>query len=129
MLTAYLMLTILAGADVSCAEATHDWREIDAVLQVARNRSIEREQPLLHILTARRQFASKCPTRRLRLRHYGAGLRMLTGDLEVPAWLKDPQVQFFCTQGVAWKWKSRERWARNIRPVGRLRHLYWRLRS
>ncbi|MCA9560682.1 MAG: hypothetical protein H6704_10340 [Myxococcales bacterium] len=126
--TAYLVATMLVAADVGCAEATHDWREVEAVLQVAHNRSLLRGEPMLDVLTAHRQFARECPAHRVRVRHLWAGLRAVVGALEVPRWLKDPTVQFFCTQRVAWKWRQRRGWARRIEQVGRLKHLYWRWR-
>ena len=77
--TAYLVATMLVAADVGCAEATHDWREVEAVLQVAHNRSLLRGEPMLDVLTAHRQFARECPAHRVRVRHLWAGLRAVVG--------------------------------------------------
>lgn len=125
---AYLVATVLMAADVSCAEATHDWTEVEAVLQVAHNRAVLRGRPLLAVLSRDRQFASECPTSRLRAAHLWAGVRAVVGELDVPGWLKDPGVQFFCTRAAAWKWRGHRGWARRIEEAGRLRHLYWRWR-
>lgn len=128
---AYLLATVLTAADVSCAEGSHDWREVDAVLQVARNRSEATGRTLLVVLHQPRQFAHACPPQRLHWRHFWSGARMLVDALDVPAWLRDGSVRWFCTRAVAWKWFGEDvyQWSRNIEVAGELRHLYWRLRS
>ena len=127
----YFVATILVAADVACAEASHDWREVDAVLQVAVNRADNRESTLLRELSRRRQFAHNCPQKRTHWKHAWAATRAMFRQLDVPKWLKNKDVLWFCTRTVAWKWHQREweRWSHRIEVAGSLRHLYWRRRS
>lgn len=114
----YLAATWFTAADTACAEASHDWVEVDAVLQVAVNRVEALDQSLYTVLTMRRQFAHGCPRVRQNWRHLWAAARAMTGHLEVPAWF-DGDVHFFCTPRMAHKWREcRQR-------AGRLRHVYW----
>jgi hypothetical protein len=128
---AYLVATALTAADVACVEAGQDWREVDAVLQVVRNRAETSETTLFDVLSRPRQFAHQCPRRRLHWRHLWAGIRMVADALEVPDWLRDASVRWFCAREAAWKWNERDYllWSRRLEVVGELRHLYWRSRG
>lgn len=114
--------SVFSAADTACAEASHDWPEVDAVLQVAVNRVSALNKPLIEVINMKRQFAHNCPKKRRHWRHIWAGIRAMTGHLNVPKWLSE-DVHYFCTPRMAHKWRDCRR------SVGRLRHVYWHRKS
>ncbi len=128
---AYVAATVLTAADVACVESGRDWREVDAVLQVVRNRADSSQTTFLEVLGMPRQFAHGCPTKRRHWRHVWAAMRMMADRLDVPDWLRDGRVRWFCARDAAWKWYERDRaeWSHRLEVVGALRHLFWRTRG
>jgi len=113
--------TINITANMLCAEASHDWRECNAIMQVALNRKKYYQQSLQKIITAKYQFATSCPKERLHYKHYLIAVygTLNNKDLILPTWMNE-SILWFCTPAVAHKWK------RKYKPVGRLRHIFWK---
>ena len=114
--------TVNTAADMMCAEASNDFRECNAVMQVALNRVDKFNQPLIKILTAPHQFSLKCPPEWKRITHYLLAIKAIQDkQMNVPKWLTKDTL-LFCTSRAA----EKHNWFKKYKKVGKLRHFFFK---
>ena len=124
-----LARTVALASNVGCMEASHNWKEVQAVLSVAVNRSNRTGESLYRVLSKRHQFATRCPKARLHSRHRLLAAKAAVGALKRPEWMTGEVVGFVTPR--AWP-RVRKTWRRRgWRKVesGRTLHVYLRTRN